>query len=86
MGERKSDTFASLDIGSHTTRMLIARKDGTALVPIVTERRVTRLAGNFQQKEEITEAAQQRNIQALKEYVHILDRFGVEKSPAVRRA
>ncbi len=69
--------FAALDIGSHTTRMLIARKNGTELVPVRAERRVTRLAQDFQDAEIITGQAQHRNISALKEYCSILREFQV---------
>ena len=71
--------FASLDIGSHTTRMLIVRKEGRDLVPVCSERRVTRLALNFPDGA-ITEEAQHRNISALKEYVSILREFSGRKN------
>jgi exopolyphosphatase/guanosine-5'-triphosphate,3'-diphosphate pyrophosphatase len=82
--------FASLDIGSHTTRLLIARKNGTQLVPVRTERSVTRLAQDFH-NDEITEKAQCANISALKEYTAILKEFQVVKiacgaTGVVRRA
>ncbi len=67
--------FASIDIGSHTSRMLVAQKSGTQLVPVRVERRVTRLARDFSDAGIITEEAQQRNIAALKEYISILREF-----------
>jgi exopolyphosphatase/guanosine-5'-triphosphate,3'-diphosphate pyrophosphatase len=83
--------FAAVDIGSHTTRMLVARKDGSEITPLCTERRVTRLARNFQDRDVITEEAQQRNISALKEYISILRELQVGKiacgaTGVVRRA
>jgi len=69
--------FAGLDIGSHTTRMLIAQKDGTELVPVRAERRITRLAQDFENEDMITMEAQHRNISALKEYICILREFQV---------
>ncbi|HIJ68621.1 MAG TPA: hypothetical protein HPP57_03850 [Deltaproteobacteria bacterium] len=83
--------FAALDIGSHTTRMLIARKNGTQLAPVRFERRVTRLAQDFQQADAITQKAQHRNISAIKEYISILREFHVAKiacgaTGVVRRA
>jgi exopolyphosphatase/guanosine-5'-triphosphate,3'-diphosphate pyrophosphatase len=69
--------FAGLDIGSHTTRMLVARKNGTQLTPARAERRVTRLAQNFQDSGTITEEAQQRNISAIKEFISILRQYRV---------
>jgi exopolyphosphatase / guanosine-5'-triphosphate,3'-diphosphate pyrophosphatase len=70
--------FAAIDIGSHTTRMIVARVDGNELIPLRTERRVTRLARNFQQSGEITAEAQAGNIATLKEYGEILLSLGVE--------
>jgi len=78
LGQSVSENcFAGLDIGSHTTRMLIARRNGTQLAPVRTERRVTRLAQDFQKADEITEEAQRRNISAIKEYISILREFRV---------
>ena len=82
--------FASLDIGSHTTRLLIARKYGTQLVPVRAERRVTRLAQDFHD-DVITEKAQCENLAALMEYICILEQFQVDKvacgaTGVVRRA
>lgn len=71
--------FAGLDIGSHTTRMLIARKSGSQLVPVCAEKRVTRLAEGFQRAGRLTEEAQRRNIEALKEYVGILGEHRVAR-------
>jgi exopolyphosphatase / guanosine-5'-triphosphate,3'-diphosphate pyrophosphatase len=92
LGQSVSENcFAGFDIGSHTTRMLIARKNGTQLVPVRTERRVTRLAQDFQQADAITEKAQRRNISAMKEFKSILREFKVGKiscgaTGVVRRA
>jgi exopolyphosphatase/guanosine-5'-triphosphate,3'-diphosphate pyrophosphatase len=57
--------------------MLIARRNGTQLVPVRTERRVTRLAQDFHKADAITEQAQHRNISAMKEYLSILREFRV---------
>ena len=83
--------FAGLDIGSHTTRMLIAQKTGTELVPIRAERRVTRLAQDFENADTVTVEAQNRNISALKEYISIMREFQVSNigcgaTGVVRRA
>lgn len=83
--------FAAIDIGSHTTRMIVARLDGNELIPLRAERRVTRLAQDFQRSGEITAEAQDRNIAALKEYSEILLSLGVERKACgatgvVRRA
>ena len=92
MGRSVSEScFASIDIGSHTSRMLVAQKHGTELVPVRMERRVTRLARDFSDAGVITEEAQQRNISAMKEYISILKEFragkiGCGATGVVRRA
>ena len=80
MGSSVSENlFAALDIGSHTTRMLIVQKSGSELVAVRADRRVTRLAAGFQRSGMLTEEAQCRNLEALKEYVGILRGYKVEK-------
>jgi exopolyphosphatase/guanosine-5'-triphosphate,3'-diphosphate pyrophosphatase len=69
--------FAALDIGSHTTRMLIARKEGTVLEPVLSERRVTRLARGFLGHDQIARKAQLDTISALREYLVILEKYKV---------
>lgn len=92
MGQSVSEIcFAGIDIGSHTSRMLVAQKHGTELVPVRVERRVTRLARDFGDAGVITEEAQQRNISAIKEYISILREFQAAKiacgaTGVVRRA
>ena len=92
MGQSVSENcFAGIDIGSHTSRMLVAQKHGTELVPVRMERRVTRLARDFSDAGVITEEAQQRNISAIKEYISILREFRIGRiacgaTGVVRRA
>ncbi len=92
MGQSVSENcFAGIDIGSHTSRMLVAQKHGTELVTIRMERKVTRLAREFSDAGVITEEAQQRNISAIKEYISILREFSAGKiacgaTGVVRRA
>lgn len=92
MGQSFSENcFAAIDIGSHTSRMLVVHKYGTELVPVRVERKVTRLARDFNHAGIISEEAQQRNISALKEYISILREFRVCKiacgaTGVVRRA
>ncbi|MHC1726774.1 MAG: hypothetical protein AB9866_12320 [Syntrophobacteraceae bacterium] len=70
--------FAGIDIGSHTTRMLVVRKEGNELLPMRTERRVTRLAHGFQDAHAVSEEAQERNISAMQEYAVLLRELEVE--------
>lgn len=83
--------FAAIDIGSHTTRMLIAVKEGSNISPVRAERRVTRLARGFQGSWELAPAAEGRNLSALREYATVLSGQGIERiacgaTGVVRRA
>ncbi len=90
-GHLPRGNFAAIDIGSHTTRMIIARKDGNELSPIFNIRRVTRLAQGFQDSNIISDPAQDRNISALNEFTQILRHYEVQRvacgaTGVVRRA
>ncbi|MFZ2447921.1 MAG: hypothetical protein WAW37_16310 [Syntrophobacteraceae bacterium] len=74
--------FAAIDIGSHTTRMVVARIDGNELTPVCIERRVTRLARDFQRSRVISLPAMERTIRALLEYGEILRRYDVARISA----
>ena len=92
LGQSLSENcFAAIDIGSHTSRMLVAQKYGTELAPVRVERTVTRLARDFNDAGIITDEAQRRNISAIREYVSILREFRAGKiacgaTGVVRRA
>jgi exopolyphosphatase / guanosine-5'-triphosphate,3'-diphosphate pyrophosphatase len=92
LGKRDFEShYAAIDIGSHTTRMIVVRVEGKHLIRVRTERRVTRLAQDFQQSGQITANTQERNLAALKEYAEILRTLGVERiacgaTGVVRRA
>ncbi len=90
-GASGENHFAGIDMGSHTTRLLIARRSGDELVAVRAERRVTRLAEGFERSGRITEEAQKRNLTALKEYAAILRDYRVGRvscgaTGVVRRA
>lgn len=84
--------FASIDIGSHTIRLLIARLEGGREIrPLCMERRITRLARDFQAGETLKPPAIQTSIEALKEYGLFLEQFHVQSlacgaTGVVRRA
>ncbi len=76
LNQSGSGHFAAIDIGSHTTRMIVARIDGGELVPVCNERRVTRLARNFRNGE-LAPPAVDRTLEALSDYRSLLDRHKV---------
>lgn len=69
--------LAGIDVGSHTTRLLIALRQGDEILPLRTERRITRLAHGFQDAQVITEEAQERNLAAMREYASMLHELQV---------
>lgn len=71
--------YAAIDIGSHTTRMIVALIDGNDLVPLCVERSVTRLAGDFQRSGKIAATAAEKTLSALMDYREILLRYGVSR-------
>ncbi len=66
---------ASIDIGSHTTRMIVARIGADGIVPVRTERRVTRLAQEFHKSMELSPEAMERTIHAIEEYRQLLEQY-----------
>jgi exopolyphosphatase / guanosine-5'-triphosphate,3'-diphosphate pyrophosphatase len=89
---RDHSTYASIDIGSHTSRMLIARlEEGQSVLPLVTERRITRLARNFRDGGTLDSARMSQSIEVLKEYARLIKDHGVRSvacgaTGVVRRA
>lgn len=85
-------SFASIDIGSHTIRLLAARiEEGNRIFPMALERRITRLAGDFHDGQTLKEPAMERSLSVLREYAGILSELGVRSvncgaTGVVRRA
>lgn len=88
----KDACIASIDIGSHSARMLVARIDGgTRVRPMAVERRVTRLAGDFDNGQTLKKPGMDRTLSALKEYAGVLKDLGIRSiacgaTGVVRRA
>ncbi len=83
----KGKRIASLDIGSHTARMLIAEcTDSPRLFRALERRRVyTHLGEGFKgnEKGDLTEGAVERTSRAIKNFVAGAGRFGVDEFRAV---
>lgn len=87
MAGLSGEYIASIDLGSHTARLLISKRiKGPVLFrPVARERAYTRLADGQgrQGKEIITRRAMERAVQALKTFVSIAEKYGVEDIPTV---
>lgn len=71
--------YASIDVGSNTTRLLLAEKTaGGDLRPLRVERRITRLGGNFSGEGKLDEGAVLRTIAALQSFADVLREERVE--------
>ncbi|MCU0574231.1 MAG: hypothetical protein MUC41_14725 [Syntrophobacteraceae bacterium] len=85
-------TYASVDIGSHTVRLLIARVDEMGLVaPVCVERGITRLARSFRTGGSLHEDGVRASIRVLGEYADLIASHGVKSiacgaTGVVRRA
>lgn len=78
MNKPARPTFASIDIGSHTIRLLIAEEDGgKGIVPLRLERRITRLARDFQAGGTLKDASIRKSIEVMVEYAGLLKEYGV---------
>lgn len=64
---------ASIDIGTNTTLLLIAAKDGQSLDIIEEQQRVPRLGTGVDNSKELSRGAMQRVIESLKEFLKIVN-------------
>jgi exopolyphosphatase/guanosine-5'-triphosphate,3'-diphosphate pyrophosphatase len=76
--------FASLDIGTNSQLMLIAKQDASGKFSIIEDKAViTRLGQEISKSQKLRDDAIERNIQQLKEYRSLLDQYNVSKVAAV---
>ena len=85
--ERQMTNLASIDIGSHTARLLISRKTGSPVFfnPLIRKRTYIRLAEGFddQGKRIINPAAIVRVLNSLKDFSFFTRKFNVYKTYAI---
>ena len=80
MSDRRGDIAASIDVGSNTLRLLIARlNDQGRLEPVHLERRITRLSQNLTPGQPLYGPARERTMAALREFGRIAKDYGVER-------
>jgi exopolyphosphatase / guanosine-5'-triphosphate,3'-diphosphate pyrophosphatase len=72
-----------VDIGTNSTRLLVAEVDGGALTELERRTSVTRLGEGLEATGRLSEAATARVAQALAEYREVIDRLGAEQVVAV---
>ncbi len=70
--------FAGIDVGSHTTRLLIIRFNGKIVEPIVNLRTITAIARGFKDSGLLSEDGKRKTLDTLKHYRGIIDEYGVE--------
>lgn len=76
-----SDTVACIDLGTNTVRLLIAIRE--PYHQILLKRIITRLGGGFTREHGLSEEAQQRSIEAMKEFAREIALNGVVRMRAV---
>ncbi len=72
-----NQTVAAIDLGTNTARLLIAGRDPYR--QILLKRIITRLGGGFTRERGLSEEAQLRSIEALKEFALDMSQHGVER-------
>jgi len=83
--ERSSDVLASIDLGSHTARLLIARWESGRLKSLSRKRAYTRLAQDFESSESGTlkQAGIGRALMSLGEFKSDIEKYQVKRTRAV---
>lgn len=73
----EASVFAAIDLGSHTTRLLVAAcQNQLQLWPLCLERRVTRLAQGFEPDAGLTREGMRKSLAVVREYAGLIGRFG----------
>lgn len=79
-----SDLCASIDLGTNTARLLIARRTGTASFEHVRiEREIVRMGGGFSPEKGLSDEAFSRGMNCMQRFSHILGSFGITSPRAV---
>lgn len=75
--------LAGLDVGSNTVRLLIGDSDGRQVTPLRYERRITRLAGGYDEEKGLSPESMERTLSALRELTAIARDIGASQLRAV---
>lgn len=72
-------SYAAIDVGSHTIRLMIAQLSGPLeLAPVHVGRVITRLAKNFQNGQQLSFASIEESLAVLQSYADLLRRYNVQ--------
>lgn len=72
-------SYAAIDVGSHTIRLMIARLSGQLeLTPVHVGRAITRLAKDFQSSRQLSYSSVEESLKVLQSYTDLLRRCGVQ--------
>jgi len=72
-------SYAAIDVGSHTIRLMIAQLSGPReLTPVHVGRAITRLAKDFQNSRQLSSASMEESLTVLKSYAVLLSRYNVQ--------
>ncbi len=74
--------LATVDIGTNSTRMLIADFDGVRLMPVFKTGKVTRLGEGVEESGFLKREAVERTLEVLRDFVKIMKRYDVAESIA----
>lgn len=76
--------YASIDIGTNTLRLLIAGAEGEGKIkPLIYERAITRLGGNYTEDKGIDRDSAERALKALESFASEIKKAGVDDVTAV---
>jgi exopolyphosphatase / guanosine-5'-triphosphate,3'-diphosphate pyrophosphatase len=70
---------AAVDIGTNSTRLLVADRDGDKLVPVERRTTITRLGQGVNETRTLRPDAIERTLAALRDYRKVIDDLGVER-------
>ncbi len=70
--------FAGIDVGSHTTRLLVVSYIEKTIKPIVNLRTVTAIARGFNNSGFLSKDGKKETLNTLKHYKKVMDKYGVE--------
>jgi len=71
--------IATIDVGTNSTRMLIADVEDGEVKPLFKTGRVTRLGRGVKERGELSKEGIEATLRALKEFKEIIEKYGVEK-------
>lgn len=81
--KNKTHRLAAIDIGTVTTRLLIADVCGTEIVPVVRDMRITHLGEGFAETGSLSKSAMKRVFDAVASFQDEIGRRGVDKTIAI---